>query len=224
MEKSEKSKIEVGQDYSFHDVLSKLLTLIGQPVQEIIEASSISDVSYKTRNRSNKLVEHACNLTATIIAELVAQVTGIGFDAQVPVGQQFHITPSRFSRISQNRTWNTGNGSPDAICFSVDRAGISVAGVTVYGGVGNEWHYELELLDYHGGVGDERGLSREASQSQHWRTIDMVRGTYSFEDKSVDVAEIKFERAIPIAPNVKVRHIPILLRSSSIFIFSMQYV
>lgn len=62
-------------------------------------------------------------------------------------GQVLHLTPSRFTKVSQNRTWNTGNGSPDAICFSVDRSGIMIAGVTVYGGVGNEWHYELELLD-----------------------------------------------------------------------------
>lgn len=62
-------------------------------------------------------------------------------------GQVLHLTPSRFTKVSQNRTWNTGNGSPDAICFSVDRSGVMIAGVTVYGGVGNEWHYELELLD-----------------------------------------------------------------------------
>lgn len=62
-------------------------------------------------------------------------------------GQVLHLTSSRFTKVSQNRTWNTGNGSPDAICFSVDRSGVMIAGVTVYGGVGNEWHYELELLD-----------------------------------------------------------------------------
>ena len=29
-----------------------------------------------------------------------------------------HTTRNRFSRTSNNQTWNTGNGSPDAICFS----------------------------------------------------------------------------------------------------------
>jgi len=57
-----------------------------------------------------------------------------------------HTTPSRFTRTNQSRTWNTGNGSPDAICFSVDRSGVVVAGVCVYGGVGT-YEYELELLD-----------------------------------------------------------------------------
>ena len=28
---------------------------------------------------------------------------------------------SRFSRVISSRTWNSGNGSPDAVCFSVDK-------------------------------------------------------------------------------------------------------
>lgn len=67
-------------------------------------------------------------------------------DLQGACGRVLHTTPSRFTRTNQSRTWNTGNGSPDAICFSVDRPGIVVAGVCVYGGVGT-YEYELELLD-----------------------------------------------------------------------------
>lgn len=55
------------------------------------------------------------------------------------------ITPSRFMRMNQSRAWNTGNGSPDAICFTVDRPGIMLVGVCVYGGMGN-YEYSLELL------------------------------------------------------------------------------
>lgn len=55
------------------------------------------------------------------------------------------ITPSRFMRVNQALAWNTGNGSPDAICFTVDRPGVLLAGVCVYGGLGN-YEYELELL------------------------------------------------------------------------------
>lgn len=61
-------------------------------------------------------------------------------------GRILHMTPSRFTRTNQSRTWNTGNGSPDAICFQVDRAGISIVGVGVYGGIGH-YEYELELLE-----------------------------------------------------------------------------
>jgi E3 ubiquitin-protein ligase MYCBP2 len=42
--------------------------------------------------------------------------------------------------------WNSGNGSPDAITFSVDKPGILIAGVCVYGGDG-QYNYELELMD-----------------------------------------------------------------------------
>ena len=52
----------------------------------------------------------------------------------------------RLPSSSNNRTWNTGNGSPDAICFSVDRPGIFIVGTCVYGGMGT-YEYELELLD-----------------------------------------------------------------------------
>lgn len=48
-------------------------------------------------------------------------------------------------RMNQSRAWNTGNGSPDAICFTVDRPGIMLVGVCVYGGMGN-YEYSLELL------------------------------------------------------------------------------
>lgn len=54
-------------------------------------------------------------------------------------------TPSRFAKINQTKTWNAGNGSPDAICFWVDRPGIAIAGCGVFGGVGT-YEYELELL------------------------------------------------------------------------------
>ena len=56
------------------------------------------------------------------------------------------LTPNRFTRTSQTAYWNTGNGSPDAIEFMVDKPGIVVAGVCVYGG-GGQYNYELELLD-----------------------------------------------------------------------------
>lgn len=56
------------------------------------------------------------------------------------------MTPSRFTRTNQSRTWNTGNGSPDAISFQVDRPGITIVGVGIFGGVGH-YEYELELLE-----------------------------------------------------------------------------
>lgn len=55
-------------------------------------------------------------------------------------------TPNRFTRTSTGTYWNTGNGSPDAVCFTVNRPGIVIAGVGLYGG-GGTYEYDLELLD-----------------------------------------------------------------------------
>ena len=55
-------------------------------------------------------------------------------------------TPSRYARVTQSRGWSTGNGTPDAVCFTVDKPGIMIAGFSVYGG-GGHYNYELELLD-----------------------------------------------------------------------------
>lgn len=54
-------------------------------------------------------------------------------------------TLNRFTKTSQGRSWNTGNGSPDAICFSVDKPGVVLVGFCVYGG-GGIHEYELEVL------------------------------------------------------------------------------
>jgi len=67
---------------------------------------------------------------------------------QVSVGHQHQpllSTPNRFGRTSQGSYWNSGNGSPDAVCFSVDRAGVNIVGVGVYGG-GGTYECDVELL------------------------------------------------------------------------------
>lgn len=111
-----------------------------------------------------------------------------------------HITPPRFTRTSQSRTWNTGNGSPDAICFSVDRPGIVVAGVCVFGGVGT-YDYEVEIMDESGGGGGAGGSAGAQDPShtlERWSVIEMARGTFGPDDSIADIVEIKFERPVPI--------------------------
>ena len=66
------------------------------------------------------------------------------------MGGPLQFTPCRFGRVSQGCYWNTGNGSPDALCFSVDRPGVVVAGVGVYcGGAGATYECDVELLTTH---------------------------------------------------------------------------
>ena len=62
-------------------------------------------------------------------------------------GRPLLKSPNRFAWTNQSAYWNTGNGSPDAVCFTVDRPGIIIAGVCVYGGGGGQYEYEVELLD-----------------------------------------------------------------------------
>ncbi|XP_054723026.1 E3 ubiquitin-protein ligase MYCBP2-like [Uloborus diversus] len=174
---------------SFREVLDRLLSIVKQPLDAMLHQETVK--------HSSKLISNACAFIAVIVAELSYQSAGTVLDMHGTGGQVLHVTPSRFTKVSQNRTWNTGNGSPDAICFSVDRSGILISGVTVYGGIGNEWHYELELLD------DQSGGNADPSHTQRWKTLAIVRGTFGPEDCYGDVAEIKFERPVPIKENVK---------------------
>lgn len=93
-----------------------------------------------------RLVQHCCYLLGRVISELASYAIGNEDELQAACYRVMYTTPSRFTRLNQTRSWNTGNGSPDAICFSVDRPGILIAGVGIYGGVG-VYDYELELLD-----------------------------------------------------------------------------
>lgn len=125
-------------NWSFREVLDRLLDLILIPIKKSL-----------CREKSQSLPElvlHCCYLLARVIAELAAQSSGNEDELQAACGRLMYTTPSRFTRTNQSRSWNTGNGSPDAICFSVDRPGIVIAGVGIYGGAG-VYDYELELLD-----------------------------------------------------------------------------
>uniref|UniRef100_UPI00358FE14E E3 ubiquitin-protein ligase MYCBP2-like isoform X1 n=1 Tax=Myxine glutinosa TaxID=7769 RepID=UPI00358FE14E len=107
-----------------------------------------------------------------------------------------HRTPSRFARTSQGRSWNTGNGSPDAVCFSVDRSGVVVTGFCLYGGGGTH-EYELELL-----VDDsERG--GDAIHAHRWTSLEMAKGVYSTDDGNGDVAEVRLDHPVCIKEGVK---------------------
>ena len=85
------------------------------------------------------------------------------------------------------RTWNTGNGSPDAICFSVDRPGVMITGAGVYGGVGT-FDYELELLSDQSSAGGQAAAEKDSTQSQRWLSKEMCHGTYSSDDCANDIA------------------------------------
>ncbi|PNF26946.1 hypothetical protein B7P43_G12700 [Cryptotermes secundus] len=175
-------------NWLFREVLERLLDLVTVPVKQAL--------CQEKTTHSSELVQNCCHLLARVVAELASQSSGTDEDLQGPCGRVLHTTPSRFTRTNQSRTWNTGNGSPDAICFSVDRPGIVIAGVCVYGGVGT-YEYELELLD------DQNNTGNDPSHTQRWNSLEMARGTFGADDCVADVAEVKFDRPVPIKENVK---------------------
>ncbi|XP_077518796.1 MYC binding protein highwire isoform X2 [Amblyomma americanum] len=174
------------ENCSFREVLERLLSIVVAPVQSILK--------HEAEKPSAKLVFSTCAFLSSVVAELSSQTIGCVVDVQRATRQALHCTPSRFTRVCQNRTWNTGNGSPDAICFSVDRPGVLIAGACIYGGIGNEWHYEIELLD-------DSGISGDLPHTQRWKTVDVARGTFGPEDCYSDVAEVKFDQPIAIKEN-----------------------
>ena len=80
-----------------------------------------------------------------MVSELGALATGSDMEISPP-SRPLLSSPNRFTRTSSSAYWNTGQGSPDAVCFSIDRAGVLIAGVGLYGGTG-QYDYEIDLLD-----------------------------------------------------------------------------
>ncbi|XP_012285925.1 E3 ubiquitin-protein ligase MYCBP2 [Orussus abietinus] len=187
-----KSQIESSakdtMNWSFREVLERLLDLILIPVKKSL---------CREKNQSlPDLVYHCCHLVARIVAELAIQSSGNDDDLRTACGRFLYTTPSRFTRINKTRSWNTGNGSPDAICFSVDRPGIVIAGAGIFGGAGI-YDYWLELLD------DQNNTGNDPSHTQRWSSLDFTTGFFGPDDCVNDVVEIKFDNPVPIKENVK---------------------
>ncbi|KAF6200669.1 hypothetical protein GE061_005112 [Apolygus lucorum] len=179
-----------GNGWALRDVLDRLLDIVTIPVKENLYDAPLS--------YSHKLSFNACHILSRIVAELAIFASGTTDDMDGACGRILQATPSRFTRTNQSRTWNTGNGSPDAICISVDRPGVVIAGVGVYGGVGS-YDYELEILD-----DASSSTSYDPTHTQRWNSLQVTRGSFGPEDcLADDIAEIKFDFPIFIKENVK---------------------
>ncbi|CAI9731993.1 E3 ubiquitin-protein ligase MYCBP2-like [Octopus vulgaris] len=177
---------------SFKEVLDRLLLIATVPIRQALNKEPASYPQI--------LVTNTCALLSCLISELAASATGSELDL-ASTSRPLLVTPNRFTRTIHGAYWNTGNGSPDAVAFSVDRPGILIAGVYVYGGsvVGGQYEYELELLD------DQSEGHSDPSQSHtsRWNSIEIVKGSYGPDDCVNDIAEIKFDRPVPIKEGVK---------------------
>jgi RCR-type E3 ubiquitin transferase len=102
-------------------------------------------------------------------------------------------TGIRFKKCDYSKTWNTGHFASDAICFTVDRPGIVLAGCCVYFGSGN-YEYQMELL---------HDTLDSKSQMQHkWETVETSYGTFDQDNVHRNMVQLKFERPIPLRDNV----------------------
>lgn len=154
-----------------------------------------------------KLIQVSCDLLLKFISEFNAYSLGL-INTKIFHSKQniFPIqneccTPSRFCRRSLTKCWETGSGSPEAICFWVNKSGIYISGVKVYSSVLTKFKYQLQLLDQ---AFDDIKTDKYDFK---WKTIASVSGVYFHEDnsknKSTDVVDIRFERPILIQPNIK---------------------
>lgn len=100
------------------------------------------------------------------------------------------------------RTWNTGNFGPDAICFSVDRRGIAIAGAVVYSGTGS-YEYEMELL-----------YDTLDTPIHKWEPLESISGTYDQDIVKNEMAELKFARPVHIKVEFDKKQKPVTLHDS----------
>ncbi|XP_030198582.1 E3 ubiquitin-protein ligase MYCBP2 isoform X5 [Gadus morhua] len=174
---------------SFREVLEKMLVIVVLPVRKSLRK--------EVELFSPHLVSNTCGLLASIVSELTASALGSEVDGLNSL-HSVKATPNRFTKTSQGRSWNTGNGSPDAICMTVDKPGVVLVGFCVYGG-GGIHEYELEVL------ADDAQTEHpgDSAHSHRWTSLELVKGTYSTDDSPSDISEIRLDKAVPLKEGVK---------------------
>ena len=189
----------VYSSWNFKEILTRLLDIISRPIRLKIEnIYSNTKLDYFAneylRKASNyNLISNCCFLLSKILAEIVYQSCTADTEATVISPYALQSTGIRFKKCDYSKTWNTGHFASDAICFTVDRAGIVLAGCCVYFGSGN-YEYQLELL---------HDTLDSKSQMQHkWETVESSYGTFDQENVHRNMVQIKFERPVPLRDNV----------------------
>ncbi|XP_055587703.1 E3 ubiquitin-protein ligase highwire isoform X4 [Uranotaenia lowii] len=198
--RTQKEKTMTCSSWTFKDVLCRLLDIISKPIRlkiENIYNNQSIDIYHgdgMKRRLNNNLITNSCKLLSKVLAEIIYQNCTIDIETAIVPSNVLHSSGNRFAKIDVSKTWNTGNFGPDAIAFTVDRPGISIAGACVYSGSGS-YEYQLELL---------YDSMESKSQLQHkWEVIESVVGAYDQSMVKNFLTEIKFDRAISIKENVR---------------------
>uniref|UniRef100_A0A182JNI9 PHR domain-containing protein n=1 Tax=Anopheles christyi TaxID=43041 RepID=A0A182JNI9_9DIPT len=172
------------------------------------------------QNQERLLIRNGCRLLAKLLSEIIHHgcdpvdrergergdqeeavqqpATDLMVPPMAPMGgsNRLFSTGSRFGKVDLGKTWNTGNFGPDAIAFTVDRAGISIVGACVYSGSGS-YEYQLELLyDSHHST-----HSHTYSHSHRWEVLESIVGSYDQTAVRQHMAELRFNRAVQLKEN-----------------------
>ncbi|XP_063374022.1 E3 ubiquitin-protein ligase MYCBP2 [Cydia amplana] len=181
------------------DVVPRLLDIVTIPIkQQMMTRQCGQPHDHGEIKQNERLADYCCKFAARIIAELSHSATNIREDLDTNAVKHL-TTPSRFMRVNQSRAWNTGNGSPDAICFTVDRPGVMLVGVGVFGGVGN-YEYSIELLH---DVRQLRASGEESNPAHCWVSVEVAHGAFSASDCQHDMVQLKFDRPVPLKEDVR---------------------
>ncbi|XP_060809498.1 E3 ubiquitin-protein ligase MYCBP2 [Amyelois transitella] len=185
-------------DWHLLDVIPKLLDIVLMPIKEHMMMRTCGQPhDHGELLQQQRLSEFCCKLVARTIAELAHQATDVKEEKDTHTVKHL-VTPTRFMRVNQKRAWNTGNGSPDAICFTVDRPGVVLVGACVYSGIGN-FEYTLELLQ------DLRlrATAEESDPGYCWVSVEVAHGTFQSSDCQHDMVQIKFDRPVPLKEDLR---------------------
>ncbi|RVE51528.1 hypothetical protein evm_003798 [Chilo suppressalis] len=179
------------------DVIPKLLDVVTIPIKKQMMTRQCGQPhDHGEIKQAERLAEYCCKLVSRIVAELTYSATNVrDLDTNLVKHQ---ITPSRFMRVNQSRAWHTGNGSPDAVCFTVDRPGVMLVGVCAYGGLGH-YEYTLELLQ------DLRlrATAEETDPGHCWVSVEVTQGTFCTADCQHDMVQLKFERPVALKEDLR---------------------
>ncbi|CAG5134648.1 unnamed protein product, partial [Candidula unifasciata] len=187
--RTEEDTMPASSHVTFKEVLDRLLMVVSVPVRQLLNK--------ETPAFPPALVANTCALLTTIIGELAA--TAMGLEMSINVSSRpMLVTPNRFMRCSNTCQWNTGKGSPDGIAFSVDKPGIVMAGICVYGGSGT-YEYEVEVLKEE----ESTEGQKQSGKPESWTSLEVVKGVFTQEDCMNDIAEIKFDRPLPLKEGQK---------------------
>ncbi|CAH2103304.1 unnamed protein product [Euphydryas editha] len=173
------------------DIVPRLLDVVLNPIkQQITQRQCAPAHDHGELQTQDRLAEYCCKLTARIIAEMSFSALQYGNKDDPESKSLKHlVTASRFMRVNATRTWSTGHGSPDAICFSVDRPGVALSGACVFVGSG-KYDYSIELLH------DMRTISEDANPTHCWVSVEAKEGSFNANDAQHEMVQLKFTRPV----------------------------